>query len=110
MNSAVPRPWEVWHARFDFEGGRGYKFRPVIILGTQDDETVVMMVTSSTNKLRMEHDHLLLDWGAAGLEKPSIARIDRIAAIPAAYFGAAGKIGRLAEIDIAAIAAALSKM
>ena len=27
----VPAPWEIWHARFNFDG-RGYKFRPVLIL------------------------------------------------------------------------------
>ncbi len=69
-----------------------------------------MMVTSATNKLHMDHDYLLVDWEAAGLVKPSIAHIDRIAAIPTSYFGTAGKLGRLGEIDIAAITEVLSRM
>ncbi len=62
-----------------------------------------MMVTSSTNKLRMEHDYRLIDWEAAGLANPSIARIDRIAAIPVSHIGTAGMIGKLTRIDINAI-------
>ena len=33
MSEVFPEPWEVWHARFDFDDGRGYKYRPVIVLG-----------------------------------------------------------------------------
>ena len=110
MSNDAPQTWEVWHARFDFDGSKGYKFRPVIVLGTIDDGTVVIMVTSSTNKLRMEHDYLLIDWEAAGLAKPSIARIDRIATIPANYLGTAGRLGKLTGIDINAITETLSKI
>ncbi len=69
-----------------------------------------MMVTSSTNKLHMEHDYRLIDWEAAGLANPSIARIDRIAAIPASYIGTAGMIGKLTRIDINAIDEILVKI
>lgn len=110
MSDPIPRPWEIWHARFDYEGSKGHKYRPVIILDVREDGTVVMMVTSATNKLRMDHDYLLADWEAAGLVKPSIARIDRIAAIPTSYFGTAGKLGKLTETDIAAITEVLSRM
>ena len=27
-----PQAWEVWHARFDYEGGGGYKYRPVTVV------------------------------------------------------------------------------
>lgn len=110
MSSPIPRPWEVWHARFDYGGGKGYKYRPVIILDARKDGSVVMMITGAANKLHMDHDYLLVDWEAAGLVKPSIARIDRIAAIPTSHFGTAGKMGRLAEIDIAAIAEIMSRI
>ena len=103
MNEAGPQRWDIWHARFNYEGGKGYKFRPVIIVDATADDTLVMMVTSAMNKLHMEHDYHLANWKEAGLVKPSIARIDRIAAIPADYFGTAGRIGRLSESDIAAI-------
>lgn len=111
MTSEVsPQLWEVWHARFNFDDGKGYKFRPVIVVGVRDDGSLAMMVTSSTNKLRLEHDHPIRDWKQAGLTKPSIARADRIAFIPPAHLGTAGRIGRLSEADAAAISMILASM
>ena len=110
MSSDAPQAWEVWHARFDFDGGKGYKYRPVIVIGSNGDGSAVIMVTSSTNQLHMEHDYLLIDWEAASLAKPSIARIDRIATIPASYLGTSGMLGRLAEIDADAIKQTQSKI
>ena len=109
-SNAAPQPWEVWHARFDFSEGKGYKYRPVIVIGVRDDGSLVMMVTSSTNKLHLEHDYLIRDWEEAGLDKPSIARADRIAQIPAGYLGTAGRIGRLSDADIAAITRILAEI
>lgn len=108
MIEDVPQLWDVWHARFNYDGGQGYKYRPVIIVGTKEDGALVMMVTSSTNKLHLEHDYLLLDWEVAGLRKPSIARIDRIAEVPVSYFGAAGRIGRLSSRDVEGMASILA--
>lgn len=110
MSDARPQVWDVWHARFDYDDGKGYKYRPVIIVGVSSDGSLVMMVTSSTNKLHPEHDYLLKDWEQAGLNKPSIARIDRIAQIPADYVGTAGRIGRLSEKDIASIVTILNNL
>ena len=110
MRECFPQPWEVWHARFDFSEGRGYKFRPVIVLATREDGSLVAMVTSINNKLSLEHDYPIREWEAAGLDKPSIARLDRIAEIPPGYLGTSGRIGRLADSDIAAIKAILSGM
>ena len=110
MSEQVPQPWEVWHARFDFSEGRGYKYRPVIVLATRSDGSLVAMVTGAANKISLEHDYPIREWEAAGLEKPSIARLDRIAEIPAGYLGVAGRIGRLAERDIVAIKAILAEI
>lgn len=54
MDELVPQPWEVWHARFNFSEGHGYKYRPVIVLATRADGSLVAMVTSATNKLSKE--------------------------------------------------------
>lgn len=70
---------------------------------------VAAMVVSATNKLSLDHDHLIREWGTAGLDKPPIARLERIAEIPPGYLGTAGRIGRLAEVDIEAIKAILSE-
>lgn len=110
MSERIPQPWEVWHARFDFSEGHGYKYRPVVVLATRPDGSLVAMVTSATNKLSLEHDCPIREWAAAGLDKPSIARLDRIAEIPAGYLGTAGRIGHLANTDIAAIRSMLAKI
>jgi mRNA interferase MazF len=107
---AAPKMWEVWHARFNYDGRKGYKYRPVIVVGAREDGSLVMMVTSSTNKLHLEHDYLIQDWEQAGLDKPSIARADRIAEIPPGYLGTAGRIGRLSERDETALAAVLREI
>ena len=69
-----------------------------------------MMVTSATNKLRLEHDYLLRDWREVGLDKPSIARADRIAEIPQSYVGAVGRTGRLSVRDEMALKELLTSM
>ena len=98
------------HARFDFSGGSGYKYRPVIVVGTREDGSLVMMVTGAANRLSLPHDYLIRDWEEAGLEKPSIARADRIVEIPAGYLGTAGRIGKLSDSDIDAIKRVLTAM
>lgn len=110
MSELVPQPWEIWHARFDFSEGHGYKYRPVIVLATRPDGSLVAMVTGAANKLSLAHDYAIREWEAAGLDRPSIARLDRIAEIPAGYLGTAGRIGRLADGDIAAIKTILAEI
>ena len=110
MSSEAPALWGVWHARFNFDGKRGYKYRPVIVVGVRENGSLVMMVTSATNKLQLEHDYLLQDWREAGLDKPSMARADRIAEIPPSYVGAVGKIGRLSTRDEIALRELLTSM
>ena len=103
MNNKSPRPWEIWHVKFNFSEKKGYKYRPVIIINVTKDDSLVMMVTSSNNKLPLKHDYLIVDWKYAGLDKPSIARADRIIQVPADYIGNVGRIGHLSETDIRAL-------
>ena len=35
-SEAAPAPWEIWHARFNFDG-HGYKFRPAPVLARTQD-------------------------------------------------------------------------
>jgi len=110
MSEPIPQPWEVWHARFDFSEGHGYKYRPIIVLAMRLDGLLVATVTGVANKLSLEHGYPIREWEAAGLDKPSIARLDRIAEIPAGYLGVAGRIGCLTDGDINAIKAILAKI
>lgn len=109
-SSPRPQQWEIWYARFNHDGRHGYKYRPVIVVSIREDRSLVMMVTSSANKLHLEHDYLISDWEQAGLAKPSIARADRIAEIPAGYLGSAGKNGDLSRRDIASLSETLATL
>ena len=40
-NNANPQMWEFWHARFDYGGKKGYKYRPVIIVIKCEDDSLV---------------------------------------------------------------------
>lgn len=58
----------------------------------------------------MTNSYLISDWKGAGLEKPSIARADKIALIPAGYLGTVGRIGKLCYKDIQAITKILAEI
>lgn len=57
MSEPIPQPWEVWHARFDFSEGHGYKYRPIIVLAMRLDGLLVATVTGVANKLSLEHGY-----------------------------------------------------
>ena len=44
-SKAAPAPWEIWHARFNFDD-RGYKFRPVLVLACAPEGLLAAMITS----------------------------------------------------------------
>ena len=44
-SETAPAPWEIWHARFNFDD-RGYKFRPVLVLACSPDGLLAAMITS----------------------------------------------------------------
>ena len=71
---------------------------------------IVTMVTSAQNKLSLVYDYPKLKWQTSGLDKPSIARLDRIAEIPIDYLGTSKLIGHLADDDIAAIKVILNEL
>ena len=97
-SEAAPTPWEIWHARFNFDD-HGYKFRPVLVLACSPDGLLAAMITSTSNKLSLPLNTPLEDWRTAGLTKASLVRVDRIALLPPTYLGAASRIGRLSPRD-----------
>ena len=60
-SEAAPAPWEIWHARFNFDD-HGYKFRPVLVLARTQDGPLAAMITSASNKLSLPLDTPLKDW------------------------------------------------
>ena len=108
-SKAAPAPWEIWHARFNFDD-RGYKFRPVLVLAHSPNGLLTAMITSASNKLSLPLDTPLKDWQAAGLTKPSLVRVDRIALLPPTYLGTAGRIGKLSPYDTHRVSQALATL
>ena len=108
-SEVAPAPWEIWHARFNFDD-RGYKFRPVLVLACSPDGLLAAMITSASNKLSLTLNTPLKDWQAAGLTKPSLVRVDRIALLPPTYLGTAGRIGKLSPHDTHRISQALAAL
>ena len=108
-SEVAPAPWEIWHARFNFDD-RGYKFRPVLVLACSPDGLLAAMITSASKKLSLPLDTPLKDWQAAGLTKPSLVRVDRIALLPPTYLGTAGRIGKLSPHDTHRISQALAAL
>lgn len=105
-SEGAPAPWEIWHARFNFDR-HGYKFRPVLVLSRAPSGLLAAMITSASNKPALPHDTPIKDWKQAGLAKPSLVRVDRIAMLPASYLGTAGRIGRLSLHDAHRVSEAL---
>ena len=97
-SEAAPTPWEIGHARFNFDD-HGYRFRPILVLACSPDGLLAAMITSTSNKLSLPLDTPIDDWRTAGLTKASLVRVDRIALLPPTYLGTAGRIGRLSPRD-----------
>lgn len=108
-NEGAPTPWEIWHARFNFDD-RGYKFRPVLVLACSQDGLLAAMITGASNELSLPLDTPLEDWRAAGLTKASLVRVDRIALLPPTYLSTAGRIGRLSPRDAHRVSQALAAL
>lgn len=51
-SDAAPAPWEIWHARFNFDN-RGYKFCPILVLAYSPGGLLAAMITSASNKLSL---------------------------------------------------------
>lgn len=95
---AIPSPWEIWLARFDFQDRKGYKYRPVLVLSADESSAIVAKVTSSF-AVSYDKDYVLEDWEAEGLSKPSIARLGQIVMIPLRYLGHEKPLGCVTQGD-----------
>lgn len=108
-SDAAPAPWEIWHARFNFDD-HDYKFRPILVLAYSPGGLLAAMITSASNKLSLPLDTPLDDWQEAGLTKPSLVRVDRIALLPPTYLDTVGRIGRLSPRDAHRVNQALATL
>ena len=67
---------EVFICQFPFTSGAGSKLRPALVLFDLSQDAIICRVTSALRDGPL--DVVLTEWQAAGLQRPSIARLDRI--------------------------------
>jgi len=67
---------EIFICQFPFTSGAVSKIRPALFLFDVGQDAIICRVTSVHRNGLL--DVVLTDWQAAGLLKPSVARLDRI--------------------------------
>ena len=90
---------EVYLCQFPFTSGAGNKIRPALVLFDLQQDAIICRVTSvlRTGPLEVR----LNDWQAAGLLKPSVARLDRIVTAEKTIF--LRRLGVLSAADAASV-------
>ena len=90
---------EIFICQFPFTSGTGSKVRPALVLFDLQQEAVICRVTSVHRSGPL--DVPLNDWQAAGLLKPSVARLDRLVTAEKTIF--LRLLGVLSPADLAAV-------
>ena len=67
---------EVYICRFPFTDGEMSKSRPAVVLFDFGDDVVICRVTSKERDGQLDVN--LTEWKQVGLERPSVARLDRL--------------------------------
>ena len=67
---------DIYLCQFPFTSGAASKLRPALVLFDIGADAVICRITSVARTGRL--DVTLADWAAAGLLKPSVARLDRL--------------------------------
>lgn len=92
---------DVYICQFPFTSGVGSKVRPALVLFDMQQDAVICRVTSVLRAGAL--DVTLNDWQAAGLLKPSVARLDRIVTAEKAIF--LRRLGQLSAADLQSVRA-----
>ena len=90
---------EVFICQFPFTSGTGSKIRPALVLFDLQQDAVICRITSVSRNGTL--DVTLNDWKAAGLLKPSVARLDRIVTAETSIF--LRRLGVLSDTDLEAV-------
>jgi mRNA interferase MazF len=98
----MPEFGEIYVCRFPFTSGAFSKPRPVLVLFDLGVDVLICRITSVFYSGRLDVD--LRDWRLAGLEKPSVARLNRLVTAEKSFL--TKYLGRLASADATAIKAA----
>jgi mRNA interferase MazF len=98
----MPEFGDVYVCRFPLTSGTFSKPRPVLILFDLEVDVVICRITSASYSGSLDFE--LRSWSVAGLEKPSVARLNRLVTAEKSLL--TKFLGRLAASDAAAIKAA----
>ena len=98
----MPEFGDIYVCRFPFTSGTFSKPRTVLILFDLEVDVVICRITSVSYSGPLDVE--LRSWSAAGLEKPSVARLNRLVTAEKSLL--TKYLGRLAASDAAAIKAA----
>ena len=98
MTDPAKEEWSVWVARVVFDGGAGFKNRPVVVLNDQIILCVCMGVTSKEKDPR--YGYRLRYWEYAGLKVESWVRYEYLKLRPDEFIR---RIGMLHQEDIRGI-------
>jgi mRNA interferase MazF len=90
---------EVVLCQFPFSSGAGAKIRPALVLFDLQRDAIISRITSVPHATPL--DVRLNDWQAAGLLKPSVARVGRIVTAEKAIF--LRRLGVLSAVDANAV-------
>ena len=92
---------EIFICQFPFTAGTESKIRPALVLFDLQQDAVICRVTSVIRTGTL--DVTLHNWKAAGLLKPSVARLDRLVTAEKTIF--LRRLGVLGAADLAAVRA-----
>ncbi len=70
------RAGELWLTEVEFADGSGVKPRPMLVLFTDNNDSVLAVVTSAAPRSSLDVE--VRDWQAAGLRRPSTVRLDKL--------------------------------
>lgn len=90
---------EVFLCEFPFTSGAKSKVRPALVLFDLSLDAIICRVTSVSRSGPL--DVTLIDWRAAGLLKPSVARLDRLVTAEKTIF--LRRLGVLSTTDLDAV-------
>jgi mRNA interferase MazF len=90
---------EIIICQFPFTSGAVSKLRPALVLFDLQQDAIICRVTSAERRGPL--DVVLTDWQAAGLLRPSVARLDRIVTAEKAVL--VRRLGRLSSRDLESV-------
>jgi len=90
---------EIFICQFPFTSGGVSKLRPALVLFDLQQDAIICRITSAQRNGPL--DVAITDWQAAGLLKPSVARLDRVVTAEKSVF--VRRLGVLSPRDLEAV-------